>query len=761
MSEQSASRPRPRPRFWLRRLVVGLVALLVIALVAVGVRWSLLPGDDVEVVQAGGLTIDGGVGGVVSGDEVSVHVDAGRGIIEIHDATGVVWRNDPGAAFLTAARGSLSVEEHRGYFWPTTSHEEVFTEQTVTAVSVSGSGVVMKGMLGGEGEELLPWRASVSVRDEGGVDLSVTLPRGGADVLGLVSGREDGTVHGLGAQFAPADLSGQVVPVIVREQGVGRGSQPLTLLADLTEGGAGGTEAMTYAAWSSFLIHEDWRTFGVRLEPDRTASHAFAVLDARNDEQATLEVWTDRLDVQLTAGITPLDTIAAQQAGVTRPALPDWISTGAVVGLQGGTDEVRRQVASLREAGTEISGVWLQDWSGRRTTDFGDRLWWTWQLDEDRYPDWEDLVADLAADGIRTTTYVNAFLVDAAPKGDPGIRNLFAEARDAGYLVQDEAGETYLLNQGGFDAALVDLTNQDAQDWYAQVIAEEVLTDGVVGFMADFGEGLPFDAVIADGTADLAHNRWPLLWAQTVRRACEIADQPDCVTWFRTGSLGMDEFTPMFWAGDQVVDWSDEDGMRSALRGMLAGSVSGWPLVHSDVGGYTSINAVVRDYVRSEELLARWGEMEAFGVMMRTHEGNRPAANLQVSSTDSTRESLAHATRIYAALGDYRRALVDEALATGVPALRPMWVGAPGTEAATAEDQFFLGSSVLVAPVLDPGALQVEVSLPPGEWVHLVTGETFAGDEVVTVDAPVGTPAAFVQTNDPWAERLLEALGDL
>ncbi|NLJ55324.1 MAG: hypothetical protein GX344_14515, partial [Intrasporangiaceae bacterium] len=96
MSEQSASRPRPRPRFWLRRLVVGLVALLVIALVAVGVRWSLLPGDDVEVVQAGGLTIDGGVGGVVSGDEVSVHVDAGRGIIEIHDATGVVCRNDPG-----------------------------------------------------------------------------------------------------------------------------------------------------------------------------------------------------------------------------------------------------------------------------------------------------------------------------------------------------------------------------------------------------------------------------------------------------------------------------------------------------------------------------------------------------------------------------------------------------------------------------------------------------------------------------------------
>ncbi|MDO5504424.1 MAG: hypothetical protein Q4G67_14750, partial [Actinomycetia bacterium] len=314
MSEQKV--PRPRPRFWLRRLVVGVVALLVIALVAVGVRWALLPGDDVEVVQAGGLTISDRAAGTVAADEVSVHVDAALGIIEIHDAAGVVWRNDPGAAFLTAARGSLSVEEHRGYFWPATHHDEVFTEQTVTDVTAGGSSVMVQGMLGGAGEEQLPWRATVSARDEGGVSLSVTLLRGGADVIGLVSGREGGAVHGLGAQFAPADLSGRVVPVIVREQGVGRGSQPLTFLADLTEGGAGGSEAMTYAAWSSFLIHGDWRTFGVRLDPDRPTSHAFAAVDARDDRRVTLEVWADRLDVQLTAGITPLDTITAQQAGV-------------------------------------------------------------------------------------------------------------------------------------------------------------------------------------------------------------------------------------------------------------------------------------------------------------------------------------------------------------------------------------------------------------------------------------------------------------
>ena len=753
-----AGSPRRRPRYWLRRLLAGLVALLVLALIALGIQWWRVPRDDVGVTSVGGLTIEDGLDGEHPAGPLTAHVDAALGILEIHDASGVVWKNDPRSAFLTAARGEVSVTEHRGYVWPATAHDEVFTEQTLTDISGGGSTLTLGGMLAGEGEERVPWRVSVSVRPEGGVAMAVTLPRGGADSIGLVSGRAGGAVHGLGAQFAPADLSGRVVPVIVREQGVGRGAQPLTVLADMTEHGAGGTESMTYAAWSSFLIDEDWRTFGVRLDPARPASHSFAVLDARSEDRVVLEVWAPRLDVQLTAGITPLDTIAAQQAGSERPAQAEWTTSGAIVGLQGGTEGVRRQVDSLLEAGAAISGVWLQDWSGQRTTSFGERLWWTWQLDEDRYPEWPSLVADLAEQGIATTTYVNPFVVDAGAKGDKRIRNLYAEAQSAGYLVRTEAGGAYLLDQGGFDAALVDLTNPDAREWYAQVIAEEVLADGVVGFMADFGEGLPFDAILAEGTPMTEHNRWPLLWAQTVREACALAGQPECVTWFRSGALGMDEFTPMFWAGDQVVDWSDQDGLRSALRGMLAAGVSGWPLVHSDVGGYTSVNAVVTDYVRTEELLARWAELEAFGVMMRTHEGNRPAANLQVSSTASTRSAFAGATSLYAALSDYRREVVATALADGVPALRPMWVSAPRTAAAGAQDQFFLGSSVLVAPVLDPGVTSVSVSFPPGEWVHLLTGERFAGDAVEEVDAPVGTPAAFVRADDPWAPGLLAAL---
>src|SRR5699024_3937702 len=138
--------------------------------------------------------------------------------------------------------------------------------------------------------------------------------------------------------------------------------------------------------------------------------------------------------------------------------------------------------------------------------------WWTWQLDRERYPDWEGLVDELNDDGIRVTTYVNPFVTDAAPKNDPEISYLYAEARDAGYLVRNSGGQPYGLDQGGYTAYLVDLTNPAARDWFIDVIADEVLDMGVDGFMADFAEGLPFDAELHEGTASEMHNAWPGLW---------------------------------------------------------------------------------------------------------------------------------------------------------------------------------------------------------------------------------------------------------
>ena len=745
----------------IRRWALSAVGTAVTGSLALGGAASVdllgVPTDHLEVMSPSGLTVDPGAVGVHPLGAHSVVVEDGA--VRVVEGEQTVWSNAPGAAFLSAGTGHVSWEEHRGYFWADVNHDRQWTAQQLTGVEAAPGSVTLTGDLV-SADGAVPFTVSFTERADGGVaadvDTGATSAGGDDPVLQWIGGRSAGAgVHGFGEQFDDFNLDGRLVPVVAREQGVGRGEQPLTLLADVTNGGAGGTTSMTYAAWPSYVTGD---LQGVRVDPDDEAAHAFAVGDTRTPDRVGLEVWAPSMRLELTRGDTPAHLIATQQGPVERPRLADWTQQGAIVGIQGGTDTVRETVDRLEASGTEVAGVWLQDWTGQRTTDFGDRLWWTWQLDEQRYPGWEQLVGELHDRGIRTTTYVNPWLVDAAPKNDPGIRNLWAEARDAGLLVRAPDGGPYMVDQGGYSAALVDFTNPAGRDWMSTVIAEEVLANGVDGFMADFGEALPMDAVLHDGDATLMHNAWPRLWSEVVREGCEKAGRPDCVTWFRAGTSGMDSQSPAFWNGDQMVGWSEEDGLASALAGTFAAGVSGWPVVHSDIGGYTSVNLQLTDYVRDAELLARWGEYAAFGPMFRSHEGNRPAVNRQVYDPEEI-DAFARNSRIFAALAPYRAEVLDEAARTGVPAIRHMWLTHAGTAAAGADGQFMLGGSLLVAPVMAPGQTEVTVSLPPGTWRHLITGQVYQGDSTITVAAPIGSPAAFIDNAHPLADQLVGAVG--
>jgi alpha-glucosidase len=115
-------------------------------------------------------------------------------------------------------------------------------------------------------------------------------------------------------------------------------------------------------------------------------------------------------------------------------------------------------------------------------------------------------------------------------------------------------------------------------------------------------------------------------------------------------------------------------------------------------------------------------------------------------------------TRLYAALAPYRRQVIAEAVRTGVPAIRHGWLVVPGTAAATVDTQFFFGEHLLVAPVLTQGATSVKVTFPPGRWVDLLSGNSYDGDNTITVPAPLGHPAAFLRADDPWLTRLREAV---
>ncbi len=721
------------------------------------------PLEQLNPMAPASVTINRGARGNFQLGEFRVTVTAGSSpkVTAVDGAGRVAWASAPGRAFVTAARSRLRWFQRStaGAFWAEVMRQTRLRTQTVTSATQSGQTLTLRGELTGNGKRTrytMTFTPQSQSPDVNALQMDVTFQPRKNDVtpnsVQITSHRASGAgVHGFGNQYQGFDLSGQVLPVLVQEQGVTRGEMPAAAAVDAATWGAG-TSQTTYGGWPTYVT-DQYRSFTLS---DLRRSGALSIADMRRARQISLESFAPSMRATVLARSNPAELVAARGAGTARPGLAEWVQGGAVLGLQGGTDKVRQVVADMRAAGTKISGVWLQDWVGKRVTSFGEQLWWTWQLDKTTYPNWDQMVADFQAEGVRVLTYVNPFVINQDSVNGTPIRNFYAEAAEKGFLVMNQRGRPYVVQTVGFPTGLVDLTNPAARDWFAGIISEYVLGVGASGFMADFGEYLPMDAVVFKGSAQRQHSRWPQLWAQTVRQACNQAGKPDCVAFYRSSYLGSAKNVPLMWAGDQMVNYAQQDGMISAVEGMLSGGVSGLPLWHSDIGGYTSVNAGVTNFVRSPQLNARWAEMQAFGVVMRTHETNRPRLNQQVYDTPETRAQFARASQIYAALAPYRTSVVADAVRTGVPAMRHAWLVYPGSDAAKNDQQFFLGDHLFVAPVYAENATSVKVVFPPGEWKHVLTGAVYSGQ--ASVDAPIGTPAAFVKVGDPVGDQILAEL---
>jgi hypothetical protein len=90
--------------------------------------------------------------------------------------------------------------------------------------------------------------------------------------------------------------------------------------------------------------------------------------------------------------------------------------------------------------------------------------------------------------------------------------------------------------------------------------------------------------------------------------------------------------------------------------------------------------------------------------------------------------------------------LWKQAEATGIPIMRPLWLGYPGAAAAAAQDEeWLLGPDVLVAPVIDQGASSRSVYFPQGCWQDPRTGATQQGPSSATVSAPLDTLPYYVR----------------
>jgi len=562
---------------------------------------------------------------------------------------------------------------------------------------------------------------------------------------------------GFGEQFSHSDMKGRKPFLFTEEQGIGRGDQPITFGANLMAG-AGGNEYTTYIPIPHYITTDNRSLF---LE-----NSTYMKFDLKKNNEVTLEVWDSNITGSIFLGNSPLELIEMFSKKTGRfDALPDW-AYGTWLGLQGGKDKVKKIVQDAKKSGNPVTALWIQDWCGRRITKFGSQLKWRWHEDTSLYPDFKNFVAELNKENVKVLGYINSFLADKDPsKPDDDFENpMLEEAKKKGYLVKDKNGNDYRIETAGFPAYLIDLTNPEAVKWTKEIIKKNMIEKGLSGWMADFGEWLPFDAKLHSGiSAEKYHNIYPVDWARVNREAIREAGKEGQIVFFtRAGYSYSARYSTLFWEGDQMVSFGKHDGLPSTIIGLTSGGISGIALNHSDIGGYTTINNPLKNYHRSKELFFRWSELNAFTPIFRTHEGNRPEKNHQPYTDSETIEKFSRYGKIHYALRDYFAYLANEAKEKGYPVIRHTYLHYPDEkETLKHVYQFMVGEDMLVVPVIKPGANQVKGYFPKGNWTDVWTGKKIEGGKVIQVEGPLGKPPVFVKEGGAWSEKIRSAISGI
>lgn len=548
-------------------------------------------------------------------------------------------------------------------------------------------------------------------------------------------------IYGCGETYSELDLKGQNVRIWVAEhQNTGRISKKIIkekLLGKHPDKKLSFDKYESYYAQPTFVSSDKYY-----VHCDINAYSEFDFTDA-----GKITLYFQEPPVIITDSGQDFAEVSRKLTGLLgrQKALPDWLYDGVILGIQEGTDVVDAKIKKAKEAGVPVVGVWCQDWSGCRRTGFGYQVMWNWEWDQELYPGLDKKIAEWKEEGVRFLGYINPFIAIE--------KDLYAYASEHGYCVQDREGKDYLVTITTFPAAMVDFTNPEAYEWYKGLIKENMIGLGMGGWMADFGEYLPIDAVLYSGEDPaIIHNQWPAIWAKMNQEAVAECGKEGQVFFFtRAGHTGTIAHSHMMWTGDQHVDWSIDDGLPAVIPATLSLAMSGYGIAHSDVGGYTTIMHMRR----SKELLLRWEEMNVFSPLFRTHEGNQPVNNVQFDDDEELLAQLAKCGRMHVALKDYLKGLVAEEISDGTPVMRPLFYHYDEAEAYTEKTEYLLGRDLLVAPVYEEGAKSRTIYLPSDGWVNIFDGKEYAGGHMI-VEAPIGKPPVFVRKDSKDYEALMQ-----
>ncbi|CAB4743726.1 MAG: glycoside hydrolase family 31 [Actinobacteria bacterium] len=550
---------------------------------------------------------------------------------------------------------------------------------------------------------------------------------------------ENNHVVGLGERFHSVDQLGELVDAVVYEEYKGQGHRTYLPTPFLNIIGA---------------------SIGLHLNTSNPSRFSIGARDKSLIEiEVDLCVYDTVLEINSYSG-TPTQVLKQYLDQVGLPAAPpDWIYSLWISSNEWNTQErVQREIAECFSAGIKPGVVVIEAWSDESTfTVFRDAQYPVTdgltglKADQITYPEdgaWPNprqMIDELHNQDLRLILWQIPIIKEI---GDPGSQ---AEvnwnyAIDNNLVVRDSHNDPYRVRGFWFrDGLLPDLTDSKVRKWWAEQRRYLVTELGVDGFKTDGGEhAWGQDLLYLDGTVGLEkNNTFPVHYAQTFHDLLKESGK-DTVTFSRAGFTGSQKY-PSFWAGDENSTWA---AYRASINAGITASASGFFHWGWDIGGFSGD-------LPSPELYLRGTAMATFCPIMQIHsEFNHH----KTPSNDRTPWNLARRYNDPVILETFRKfaQLREEllpylsyegklALVTGRPLMAGLFFDFyDDPEIWSVPSEYMLGTSILVAPVTQPGVLTQNIYLPKGEWVSFWNDEEFSGEQWVQVPAPLDQIPAFI-----------------
>ncbi len=368
-----------------------------------------------------------------------------------------------------------------------------------------------------------------------------------------------------------------------------------------------------------------------------------------------------------------------------------------------------------------LTAYWIDRPWGPGVRGFDDYL-----VDEERLPKFEEMIGWLNQKEVELMLWIGPFVMG----------EMADVAEGHGYdLVSAEWKDSRQV--------LMDFTNEEACQWWAENGPAKLAKMGVKGYKLDRADGEKLrDSLHLKTSIGTTYrenfNDYPRQYVKAAYEAIQPVLGDDFILFPRAQYTGSSKYGAL-WAGDTG---NPDEGLRSALIGMQRCAVMGYPIWGSDTGGYPK--------KLEREATMRWMGFACFSPIMEVG----PTNNLGFWGMDyepSFDQELLAIWRFYSklrmSLVDYTYHYAQVAHSTGMPVARPLFLEYPDQEESWNDWATYLyGDDLLVSVVWQDGKSDHKLYLPAGEtWINLWTKEELEGGAYVEVDAALYQTPVFLK----------------